>query len=72
LFARVHSYAARTSRANLHFAPTSASWLNLVERWFAELTFRKLRRSAHHSMVELERGIRGWIRINDSRPTGVV
>lgn len=44
-----------------HFTPTSASWLSLVERWFVELTCRILRRSAHRSVVELERDIRGWI-----------
>jgi transposase len=49
----------RTSRAVL--TPTSSSWLNLVERWFAELTNRKLRRSAHRSVTELEPGIRKWI-----------
>ena len=37
--------AARHPRFHLHFTPTAASWLNLVERWFAELTNRKLRRS---------------------------
>jgi hypothetical protein len=37
------------------------SWLNLVERWFAELTNRKLRRSAHRSITELEADIRAWI-----------
>jgi hypothetical protein len=41
--------------------PTSSSWLNLVERWFAELTNRKLRRSAHRSVTELETDIRKWI-----------
>jgi hypothetical protein len=40
---------------------TSSSWLNLVERWFAELTNRKLRRSAHRSVTELEDDIRKWI-----------
>ena len=35
--------------------------MNLVERWFAELTRRKLRRSAHRSVTELEAGIRKWI-----------
>ena len=44
----------------LHFTPTSASWLNLVERWFAELTRRKLQRSTHRSVVELERDIIAW------------
>jgi transposase len=47
-------------RFHLHFTPTSASWLNLVERWFAELTARKLRRSAHPSVTELERDIHRW------------
>ncbi len=46
---------------HLHFAPTSSSWLNLAERWFAELTTRKLRRSAHRSGTELETDIRRWI-----------
>jgi len=48
-------------RFHLHFTPTSSSWLNLVERWFAELTRRKLRRSAHRSVTELEADIRKWI-----------
>jgi hypothetical protein len=47
-------------RFHLHFTPTSACWLNLVERWFAELTNRKLRRSAHRSVTELEADIRKW------------
>jgi hypothetical protein len=46
--------ADQAPRFHLHFAPTSASWLNLVERWFAELTNRKLKRSAHRSVTELE------------------
>ena len=48
-------------RFHLHFTPTSSSWLNLVERWFAELTNRKLRRSAHRTVTELEADIRKWI-----------
>jgi hypothetical protein len=48
-------------RFHLHFAPASSSWLNLAERWFAELATRKLRRSAHRSVTELETGIRKWI-----------
>ncbi|NEW75367.1 IS630 family transposase [Streptomyces rhizosphaericus] len=57
----VKKWLLRHPRFHLHFTPTSASWLNLVERWFAELTCRKLRRSAHRSVAELERDIRGWI-----------
>jgi hypothetical protein len=45
----------------LHFTPTNFSWPNLVERWFAKLTTRKLRRSAHRGVTELETGIRKWI-----------
>src|SRR3954451_21086082 len=45
----------------LHFTPTSSSWLNLVERWFAELTTKKLRRGAHRSVQALNTDIRAWI-----------
>jgi transposase len=57
----IHKWLLRHPRFHLHFTPTSASWLNLVERWFAELTSRKLRRSAHRSVTELETDIRKWI-----------
>ena len=45
----------------LHFTPTSSSWLNLVERWFAELTTKKLRRGTHRSVRDLNADIRAWI-----------
>lgn len=45
----------------LHFTPTSSSWLNLVERWFAELTTKKLRRGTHTSVRQLNTDIRAWI-----------
>jgi DDE superfamily endonuclease len=51
----------RHPRFHLHLIPTYSSWLNLVERWFAELTTRKLRRSAHRSVAELEADLRAWI-----------
>lgn len=51
----------RHPRFHLHFTPTSSSWLNLVARWFAELTNHELRRSAHRSFTELETGVREWI-----------
>jgi transposase len=57
----IHKWLLRHPRFHLHFTPTSSSWLNLVERWFAELTSRKLRRSAHRSVTELEADIRRWI-----------
>ena len=57
----IHQWLLKHPRFHLHFTPTSSSWLNLVERWFAELTNRKLRRSAHRSVTELEADIRKWI-----------
>src|SRR5918993_8685 len=60
----------RHPRFQLHLTPTYSSWLNLVERWFAELTNRKLRRSAHRSVAELEADLRIWIEAwnQDPRP----
>jgi len=58
--AAVKAWLLRHPRVVLHFTPTSASWLNLVERWFAELTRRKLQRSTHRSVTELERDIVTW------------
>jgi transposase len=57
----IHRWLLKHPRFHLHFTPTSSSWLNLAERWFAELTNRKLRRSAHRSVTELENDIRKWI-----------
>ena len=45
----------------VHFTPTSSSWLNLVERWFSELTTKKLKRGAHTSVRALNADIRSWI-----------
>jgi transposase len=52
----------------LHFTPTSSSWLNLVERWFAELTTKKLRRASHRSVRELNNDIRAWIESWNDNP----
>jgi transposase len=56
----IKEWLLKHPRFHLHFTPTSSSWMNLVERWFAELTNRKLRRSAHRSVTELETDIRKW------------
>jgi len=52
----------------LHFTPTSSSWLNLVERWFAELTTKKLRRGSHTSVRQLNDEIRDWIEAWNDAP----
>jgi len=54
-------WLAAHPRFVLHFTPTSSSWLNLVERWFSELTTKKLRRGAHRSVRQLNTDIRTWI-----------
>lgn len=58
----IKKWLQRNPRFHLHFTPTSSSWLNLVERWFAEITRRKLQRSTHKSVVELERCIVQWVK----------
>jgi transposase len=57
----IQRWLAAHPRFALHFTPTSSSWLNLVERWFAELTTKKLRRGAHRSVRQLNTDIRAWI-----------
>ena len=66
----IKAWLAAHPRFVVHFTPTSSSWLNLVERWFAELTNKKLRRSAHRSVHALNTDIRAWIETwnDDPRP----
>lgn len=55
-------------RFTVHFTPTSSSWLNLVERWFGELTTKKLQRGAHTSVRALNADIRSWINTWNENP----
>lgn len=55
-------------RFHLHFTPTGSSWLNLVERWFAELTNKRIRRGVHSSVQALEKDIRTWIAAWNTAP----
>ena len=57
----IKRWLLRHPRFHLHVTPTSSSWLNMVERFFAELTSRMLRRGVHRSVAELEADIRAWI-----------
>jgi transposase len=57
----IKRWLAAHPRFVLHFTPTSSSWLNLVERWFSELTTKKLKRGAHRSTRQLNADIRAWI-----------
>jgi hypothetical protein len=54
-----------------NFTPTSTSWLNLVERWFAELTNRKLGCSTHRSVAELKADLTAWIDVWERAPAAV-
>ncbi len=56
----VHRWLVRHPRFHVHFTPTYSSWLNLVERWFAELTTKWITRGTHRSVRELERSLRQW------------
>ena len=64
----IKRWLAAHPRFVCHFTPTSASWLNLVERWFSELTTKKLRRCAHRSTRALERDIREWVALWNESP----
>jgi len=57
----IRKWLAKRPRFQVHFTPTYASWLSLVERWFAELTTKQLRRGVHRSVRELEAAIRAFI-----------
>src|SRR2546421_12847746 len=59
--AAIQRWLLRHPRFSFHFTPSYASWLNLVERWFAELTSKRLKRGTHRSVNDLVASIRTWI-----------
>lgn len=64
----IHRWLARHPRFHLHFTPTSASWINLVERWFASLTEKQLRRGVHRSTNELKTAIMSYLALSNESP----
>lgn len=64
----IQRWLAKRPRYHLHFTPTGASWLNLVERWFLDLTNKQIRRGTHRSTVALEQAIRSYIDIKNAKP----
>jgi transposase len=64
----VKAWLARHPRYHLHFTPTSASWLNQVERWFALLADRQIKRGAHRSVHELKAAITAFIQAHNDDP----
>ena len=65
---RVKSWLRRHPRFHLHFIPTSSSWLNLVERWFREITDKRLRRGSFRSVPELIAAIREYLEGHNQNP----
>src|SRR6516165_2298599 len=68
----VTAWLDKHSRFDLHFTPTSSSWLNLVERWFRELTDKALRRGAFHSVPDLIAKIEAYLNATNADPTPFV
>ena len=64
----IKAWFARHPRFQVHFTPTSASWLNQVERWFATLTQKYLRRGTHRSTRQLEQAIRDYLAVHNANP----
>jgi transposase len=64
----IHRWLVKRPRFHLHFTPTGTSWINQVERWFALLTEKRLRRSAFRSTRELESAIRQYVDQHNEQP----
>jgi transposase len=64
----VKAWLAKHPRFHLHFTPTSASWLNLVERFFAEITTKRIRRGTFASVAELEEAIHDYLDRHNAKP----
>src|SRR5262249_50395746 len=64
----IHRWLVRHPRFHVHFTPTGASWINLVERWFAALTDKQVRRGVHRSTRELEDAIRRYVDLTNAQP----
>jgi len=66
--ASVRAWFARHRRFHPHFTPTSASWINQVERWFALLTEKQIKRGSHRSTLALEQAIREYLAMHNENP----
>ena len=66
--ANVHAWLSKHPRFHLHFTPTSSSWLNLVERWFRDLTEQALRRGVFHSVPDLIVAIEDYLQAHNDDP----
>jgi transposase len=69
---RVQTWLERHPRFHLHFIPTSSSWLNMVERWFREITDKRLRRGTFANVTSLVKAIKGYIHNHNQNPQAFV
>lgn len=69
---KVKLWLIKHPRFHFHFIPTSSSWLNLVERWFGEITRKRIRRGTFHSVDELIKAIEDYIQINNQNPKSFI
>jgi transposase len=69
---RVRNWLKRHPRVHLHFTPTSSSWLNLIERWFRDITDKRIRRGVFRSVKELIASIQSYIAEHNQNPTSFV
>jgi transposase len=65
----IRKWLGARPRWHVHFTPTAGSWVNQVERFFADVTEKQIRRGVHRSTVELETAIRGLCHSDDTRST---
>jgi transposase len=64
----IRRWLARRPRYHVHFTPTSSSWINMVERWFAALTEKQIRRGVFRSTRDLEMTIRNYLEVHNENP----
>ncbi len=69
---KVQRWLKRNKRFHMHFTPTSSSWLNLVERWFRNITDQRIRRGVFKSVAQLEQAICEYIEHHNANPQGFV
>jgi len=69
---KVQAWVKRHKRFHIHFIPTSSSWLNVIERWFRDITQQRLRNGVFHSVVELIEAIEQFIAHHNANPKSFV
>jgi transposase len=69
---KVQSWLNRNKRFHMHFIPTSSSWLNVIERWFRDITDKRIRRGVFRNVAQLEAAINDYINHHNAHPKSIV